>query len=221
MRSLLFNPACVALLAVVVCIPHPVTANPVRSSVWIDVTRDAGAVFNGYRLPREGEGMGVVVLSREVVTAAHVVWGAKTITLMDAKGAKVAAHIEHIDPVVDAAVLRVERQLGHVAAIRLRPSVAGERVVAVQWQRSNGTASTTAGTVWATRWTNHGVAVGTIFTGIKGEKGMSGGGLFDQRGQLIGVIIRIDRTLSYLSVLPVTELCTRFARCAGVLDQSQ
>ena len=165
--------------------------------------------------------MGVVVLSREVVTAAHVVWGAKTIAVIDAKGAKVAAYIDHIDPVVDAALLRVERQLGDVAAIRLRPAVTGERVVAVQSQRSNGNAATTAGTVWATRWISHGVAVPTIFTGIKGEKGMSGGGLFDQGDELVGIIIRIDRTLAYLTVLPAAELCTRFARCADVLDQRE
>ena len=196
-------------------------ADPVGSSVWIEVTRDASAVFDGYRLPREGVGLGVVVRLREVVTAAHVVWGAKTITLVDQQGAKVAAHIEHIDALVDVALLRVERQLGHAAAIRLRRAATGERVVAVQWRRSNGTALVAAGSVWANRWTSNAVAVPTILTGIKGEKGMSGGGLFDQSGQLVGIIIRIDRTLSYLTVLPAGELCARLTRCAGIPDQRE
>jgi hypothetical protein len=54
-----------------------------------------------------------------------------------------------------------------------------------------------------------------IFSGIKGAKGMSGGGLFDAAGDLLGIVIRIDGKLDYLSALPVAELCTRFARCAG------
>jgi S1-C subfamily serine protease len=189
--------------------------------MWIEVTRDARADFEGYRLPREGEGMGVVVRPREVATAAHVVWGAKTIVLVDAKGRKIAARVERIDRDADLALLSVETRLEHAAAIRVKPAVTGERVAAVQWQRSNGTASVAAGTVWATHWTSHGVAVPTILTGIKGEKGMSGGGLFDDSGQLVGIVIRIDRTLGYLSALPVAELCARFARCAGEPDESR
>jgi hypothetical protein len=72
-----------------------------------------------------------------------------------------------------------------------------------------------SGVIGATRWTVNGVPVAVIFSGIKGEKGMSGGGLFDAAGDLLGIIVRIDGTLGYLSALPVAELCTRFSRCAG------
>jgi hypothetical protein len=62
--------------------PCHANADPARSSVWIDVRREEGLQFNGYRLPREAEGMGVVIThSREIATAAHVVWQAKSITI--------------------------------------------------------------------------------------------------------------------------------------------
>ena len=220
MRSPYPGAALLTCVSIALCM-QTVRASPAQSSVWIEVSRDAGAVFSGYRLPRAAEGMGVVVLAREIATAAHVVWDAKTITVIDARGNKVAARVERVDQDADIALLSVETELEHAAAIRLRPVVTGERVVAVRWQRSNGTASLAAGSVWATRWTSHGVAVPTILTSIKGQKGMSGGGLFDENGQLVGIVIRIDRTLSYLSTLPVSELCTRFARCAGEFKESR
>jgi S1-C subfamily serine protease len=214
-------PLLAALLALLAWQPPPARAGPVQSSVWIEVARADAVRFNGYRLGRESEGMGVVTLAREVATAAHVVWGAQRITVIDAGGAKYAARIERIDAGADAALLRVERPLRHFATIRLRPAATGEAVGAVERRRANGGANFAAGTVWAPRWTSHGVAVPLILTGIKGEKGMSGGGLFDANGQLLGIIIRIDRTLGYLSALPVAELCDRLARCARALDESQ
>lgn len=214
-------PLLAALLALLVLQLAPAHAGPVQSSVWIEVVRADGVRFNGYRLTRESEGMGVVTLAREVATAAHVVWGAQRITVIDAGGAQYAARIERIDAGADIALLRVERPLRHLATLRLRPAANGEAVGAVGRRGARGGADLTFGTVWATRWTSHGVAVPLILTGIKGEKGMSGGGLFDAHGQLIGIVIRIDRTLGYLSALPVAELCTRLARCAYALDESQ
>jgi S1-C subfamily serine protease len=214
-------PLLAALLALPLLAQPSARAGPVESSVSIEVTRADAVRFNGYRLGRASEGMGVVTLAREVATAAHVVWGAQRITVIDHSGAQYAARIERIDPDIDAALLRVDRPLRHIATIRLRPAALGEAVGAVERRRANGGANIAAGTVWATRWTSHGVAVPLVLTGIKGEKGMSGGGLFDANRQLLGIVIRIDRTLGYLSALPVAELCTRFARCARTLDESQ
>jgi S1-C subfamily serine protease len=202
----------VLLLLALVC-PLGAAAGPAEASVWIDVARASGVWFNGYRLPLKGEGMGVVTPAREIATAAHVVWGAKVIIITDAKGAKVSARVERIDKDADVAILRVERRFEHYATVRVRPAALGERVAAVELRRVNGAVTVARGAIGATRWTSHGVPVPVLFTGIKGEKGMSGGGLFDERGELIGIIIRIDRTLGYLTALPVGELCTRFARC--------
>lgn len=214
MRSFLLSAALRTFFSVVACIPYPVVAGPAQSSVWIEVAREDGVRFNGHRLPREGEGMGVVTPSREIATAAHVVWGARVINITDAKGARVAARIACIDSKVDAAILRVEQALEHFATIRLKPAVTGERVGVVERRRRNEIPNIAFGAIGAARWTSNGVPVPLIFSGIKGEKGMSGGGLFDASGGLVGIIIRVDTNLGYLSALPAAELRTRFSRCA-------
>jgi S1-C subfamily serine protease len=197
-------------------VPCHADADPALSSVWIDVQREAGLRFNGHRLPREAAGMGVVIThTREIATAAHVVWQARSITISDSKGAKVPARVLCIDKTVDAALLRVEHPFEHVATIRARPAVTGEKAVVVERPTSEEAPHIASAAIGAARWTSNGVPVPLIFSGIKGEKGMSGGGLFDASGALLGIVIRIDGTLGYLSALPVTELCTRFTRCAG------
>ena len=193
-------------------------AGPTESSVWIDVSREDGVRFNGHRLPREAEGMGVVTAAREIATAAHVVWQAGSITVTDARGAKTPARIVCIDQAVDIALLRVERRERRPqrpANIRAAPAVTGEPVGVVRRAQPGDAPHVATGAIGATRWTANGVPVPLIFSGIKGEKGMSGGGLFDAGGDLLGIVIRIDGRLGYLSALPVAELCARFARCAA------
>lgn len=198
------------------CAPGPAVAGPAESSVWIDVSREGGVRFNGYRLPREAEGMGVVMApAREIATAAHVVWQAESITVTDFEGAKARARVVCIDQAVDIALLRVERPPEHFAAIRTSPAVTGEPVGVVERPEPGEAPNVAYGAIGATRWTANGVPVALIFSGIKGEKGMSGGGLFDAAGDLLGIVIRIDGRVGYLSALPVAELCTRFARCAS------
>jgi S1-C subfamily serine protease len=209
------NAALRVLLALVVCSPCPVIAGPAQSSVWIEASREDGVRFNGYRLPSEGEGMGVVTLSREIATAAHVVWQAKVITITDAKGTKLRAQVACIDKSVDLAILRVEARLDHFAVIRSKPAVTGERVGVVERPAPNETPNIASGVIGATTWTTNGVPVPLIFSGIKGVKGMSGGGLFDASGELLGIVIRIESRLGYLSALPAAELVTRFSRCSA------
>jgi S1-C subfamily serine protease len=198
------------------CAPWSAIAGPAESSVWIDVSREGGVRFNGYRLPREAEGMGVVMApAGEIATAAHVVWQAKSITITDFNGAKARARVACIDKAVDIALLRVEHPPEHFATMRARPAVTGEPVDVVERPEPGDAPTIASGVIGATRWTVNGVPVAVIFSGIKGEKGMSGGGLFDAAGDLLGIVIRIDGRLGYLSALPVAELCTRFSRCAG------
>jgi hypothetical protein len=216
----LFCAALRILPLALVCAPWPVTAGPAESSVWIDVSRAGGVRFNGHRLPREAEGMGVVTApTHEIATAAHVVWQADSITITDLKGAKARARVVCIDKTVDVALLRVERPLRHFATIRTSPAVTGERVGVVKRLQPDAAPSVASGAIEATRWTVNGVPVAVIFSGIKGEKGMSGGGLFDAAGDLLGIVIRIDGRFGYLSALPVVELCKRFARCTGSHDR--
>jgi S1-C subfamily serine protease len=204
-------------LAVALCLCGlgAAVASPARSTVWIEVLREDGLRFKGHRLPRNGEGMGVVTPSREIATAAHVVWGARTIIVTDAQGSCLPATVAQIDERVDVAVLRVERPPDHFAAIRVKPAVAGERVGVVTRSPAGHAPAIASGVVGATRWTSYGVPVPLIFTGIKGEKGMSGGGLFDAAGALVGIIIRIDRPSGYLTALPIAEFCARLSRCAA------
>lgn len=211
-----FSAAPRILLLALVCAPRPAMASPDQSSVWIDVSRKGGVQFNGYRLPREAEGMGVVMApAREIATAAHVVWQAESITITDLKGQKARARIICIDKTVDIALLRVEHPPEHFATIRARPAVTGEPVSVVERPEPGEEPNIASGAIGATRWTANGMPVPLIFSGIKGEKGMSGGGLFDSAGDLLGIVVRIDGSVGYLSALPVAELCTRFSRCAG------
>lgn len=212
----LFSAALRILTLALACAAWPAIAGPRESSVWIDVSREDGVRFNGYRLAREAEGMGVVIApAREIATAAHVVWQAESITITDHKGATARARVECIDEAVDVALLRVERPPRYFATMRAGPAVTGERVGVVERPRPDAAPIVASGTISATHWTVNGVPVSLIFSGIKGAKGMSGGGLFDAAGDLLGIVIRIDGRLGYLSALPVAELCTRFARCAG------
>lgn len=198
------------------CAPRPATAGPDQASVWIEASRKAGVVFNGHRLPRESEGMGVVTgPAREIATAAHVVWRAESITVTDLDGETARARIVCIDAAADIALLRAERPAEHFAAIRARPAVTGEQVNVVERPQQGEAPNVASGAIGATRWTVNGMPVPLIFSGIKGEKGMSGGGLFDADGALLGIVVRIDGSLGYLSALPVGELCKRFSRCAG------
>src|SRR5438128_2128507 len=92
------------------CAAWPAIAGPAESSVWIDASRESGVRFNGYSLPRQAEGMGVVMgPAREIATAAHVVWQAESITITDLKGAKARGRVVCIDKAADVALLRVER----------------------------------------------------------------------------------------------------------------
>ena len=213
MRPLFLGIALFALLGAIAFAPRLVIAGPAESSVWIEVERDSGVVFKGYRLPREGEGMGVVVSRTEVFTAAHVVFGATKIKLVDATGMAFTAEIVSIDYDVDIAILRIDRLFQDFAYIRSRPAAPSERVSVVPLSRLSGEQTLSSGTIGTVHFTSHGVPVPLIFSGIKGEKGQSGGGLFDDKGYLVGIIIRIDARLSYLSALPAQELCTRFSRC--------
>ena len=211
-----FSAALRVLPLALACAPWPAIAGPAQSSVWIDASREDGVRFNGYRLPREAEGMGVVMgPAREIATAAHVVWQAESITITDLKGAKARARVVCIDKAVDIALLRAEHPPEHFATIRARPAVTGEPVGVVERPEPGEAPNVASGAIGATRWTANGVPVALIFSGIKGEKGMSGGGLFDAAGDLLGIVIRIDGRLGYLSALPVAELCTRLSRCAG------
>ena len=132
MGSLLF--AAVRILPLALAwFPWPAIAGPADASVWIAVSREVGVRFNGYRLPREVEGMGVVVSpAREIATAAHVVWRAGSITVTNLQGRKARARIVCIDKAFDIALLRVDRPPDHFATIRTRPAVTGEWVSVVE-----------------------------------------------------------------------------------------
>src|SRR5262249_6087333 len=137
--------------------------------------------------------MGVVMApAHEIATAAHVVWQADSITVTDLKGVKARARVVCIDKAVDVALLRVEHPPKEFATIRTKPAVTGERVGVVERAEPGGAPNVVSGAIEATHWTVNGVPVALIFSGIKGEKGMSGGGLFDAAGDLLGIVIRIE-----------------------------
>lgn len=197
------------LILLCVLLPTPASASSLDGVVWIEVERHRPTNFHGHTLPKQGEGMGVAIAQSQIATAAHVVFAAERITVQDANGNTMRAHVIKMDDAHDIALLKITAMLPSVA-IRTYPIASGERVGAftiTKPYRELGEA------VLAAKYPSNGIPTPLIFTGIKGEKGMSGGGLFDEHGRVVGIIVRIDR-LGYMSAVPMGTFCRQLA-CPG------
>lgn len=200
--------------AVALWAPMLAFARPIDASVMIEVVRPEPVVFAGFKLPREGVGMGTVV-DGGVLTAAHVVFGATGIRLLDAEGRESTARIVAIDFSRDAALLAPSQSFPGRSLIGERAAATGEVVQVVpRWEpRQEDEPVMSRAQIQTTKWSNSSVAVPLMMTGIKGETGMSGGGLFDARGRIVGIIVRIHSQLGYLFAVPIAEVCASVGGC--------
>lgn len=212
---LLLKHTLLALFAAVLCLPFAAFARPIDATVMIVVVRSTPATFAGFKLPHEGVGMGTAVDGGIVLTAAHVVFGASQIQLTDAEGRVSSARIIALDPALDVAVLSLSRSLPGRSLIRERATARGEETVVVpRWDPSaEEEPAMLRAPIQTTLWSNGSIAVPLILTGIKGETGMSGGGLFDARGRIVGIVVRITSQLGYLSVVPIAAVCASVKKC--------
>ncbi|MFH1613847.1 MAG: trypsin-like peptidase domain-containing protein [Planctomycetota bacterium] len=136
-----------------------------------------------------------------IVTAYHVIQGAKTIKVYLANDSFVSAKIIHCDPVNDLAVLKIEKFTPNFLQVALMRSVkTGDRVFTVGFPVSSvlgQEAKYTEGVV-------------SSLSGIKGassflqitvpiQPGNSGGALVNERGEVVGIIT------STVAILPFIE----------------
>jgi putative serine protease PepD len=170
-----------------------VIADAMGSVVSVRTSSAQPAMFGTMQV--EGQGSGVIVASGLVVTNAHVVDGAQTITVSFAdEGEATSATVLATDDVHDLAVLSVPTgdrpaiAIGSSSDLRL-----GQTVVALGYPLGLG-ATVTAGIVSGLDRTvevNDGMSVerleGLLQTDAAINPGNSGGPLIDEEGRLVGI----------------------------------
>lgn len=153
-----------------------VTVKVLREALWGEQTRTLEGLGSGFVVDTD-EG-------RAVVTAAHVVYGATEVVVVDVEGrTAVADELLAIDEDADVAVLRVEGLSLSIPAISMGPEPAvGEDVVVVG--SPLGLSTTVAfGTVSALRPEAKAIQ---LAAGV--SPGSSGGLVADVRGQAVAVV---------------------------------
>jgi hypothetical protein len=127
-----------------------------------------------------------------VLTAAHAVEGAHAITLRFATGDERAATVERRAPDADLALLRVERGLPAYLPLATRDPEGGEAVFTLAfpgprllWTEPDYASGSVRGA---------GPAPSLVETDLPAHAGSSGAPLVDVRGEVVGVLSRIEET---------------------------
>jgi serine protease Do len=166
--------------------------NPFEGTPFQDFFRGMpqgqGGQFQGELPDRRGSGSGFVIQGGYIVTNNHVVDNAKSMTVILNDGREMAATLVGTDPKTDLAVVKVSGSLPVAVAwgdsSRARP---GDNVFAIGAPFGLGN-TVTAGIVSARgRDINSGAYDDYIQVDAPINQGNSGGPLFDQSGQVIGV----------------------------------
>ncbi len=134
-------------------------------------------------------GTGFLVGRTRLMTAAHVINGASSITVRTGNGT-VKATVEGVDKAVDLAVLELARPVpGHVFAIATRATVTGTPVATIGYP-VGGHKSLTDGTVSGAGRkirTESGTLTDMVKTNVTINSGDSGGPVLDLTGRVIGL----------------------------------
>ena len=146
-------------------------------------------------------GSGVIVDDRGyVLTNEHVAAGAQTLVVSLADGRDMAARYVAGDAAADLALLKIERA-GRYASINWGDSAVlrlGEGVLAIGSPLGNLPGSVTTGVISGLDRTvtveDRAKMTGLIQTDAAINHGNSGGGLFNLRGELVGIVTLIIRT---------------------------
>ncbi|MBD2019282.1 trypsin-like peptidase domain-containing protein [Leptolyngbya sp. FACHB-36] len=128
-------------------------------------------------------GSGVVVTPNRIATAAHVLKDLGQINIQ-AGDQSFTGRVIATDRSTDLAIVEVQRTLAPARLTKVQPTV-GEQVTAIGNPRNQGIQATTGKLTSA-----------SIMSGVTHSApifpGSSGGGLFNDRGELIGINIRAD-----------------------------
>lgn len=166
-----------------------------------------------------GHGSGTVVAPNLVLTAAHVVRDHPALELEFPDGRTVAAAVQWIDDVSDAALLRLEKPEKQMAAIDCKPLQLGERVFTfgnpgfLRFVLTEGIVAGTDSLGAQKPFLPNGMPLEIepmLVVSADWEPGDSGSAVFDHRGHIRGVVsivFSIDgsRTNNAL-ITPVTVL---------------
>ena len=155
---------------------------------------------SGATTPEQSSGSGVVIDNRgHIVTNAHVIEGARSLTVVYADGAQEAAELVGTDrPFTDLAVIRVKNPQG--SPIPLGDSDAltpGQRVIAIGSALGDFRNTITLGIISGLRrtWRGQGTQVmeNLIQTDAAINHGNSGGPLVNTAGQVVGINTSVIR----------------------------
>ena len=138
-------------------------------------------------------GSGVIISSDGyILTCNHVVSGASAVTVQLNDGTEYSASLVGTDSTSDLAVLKVDAtDLTYVKQGCSADLVLGERVIAIGNPLGTLGGSVTSGIISATErniTTSDGTVMTLIQTDTAINSGNSGGGLFNMRGELIGIV---------------------------------
>lgn len=182
----------IVLVAAVSAVAQPSTLPGVaevdRAVVLVSVTVDSGG-----RLVR-GSGSGITIEpSGLILTAAHVVNRARSIEVTLWTGETIPAHIVGIDPLFDAALIRVDTRLPLPTAVLgstsfLQP---GTTLTALGRSPRRTAGPTSGGFIELDLEARPGVPYLRASTTV--WPGDSGGAMLNERGEVIGVIVAITR----------------------------
>lgn len=178
-------PAFLFGLVVVFLILAGAVATPTNSARSWDDAAVKIVVKNG---EREGNGSGVVLPGGYVLTAAHV---------MDKEGEDVSFSINGITPKLlwmskdyDVALLRVDVKVGEPRHLACRDLTIGEEIWTSGFPLGVDVPITTRGIVSSKvakfnekRWNEF------FFTDAVGDQGLSGGGVMDKNGKVVGIVV--------------------------------
>lgn len=159
-------------------------------------------------------GTGFLVGRTRLMTAAHVINGASSLSVRTENGT-VKATVEGVDKTVDLAILKLAKPLsGHVFAISARPAGDGTRVATIGYP-VGGHKSLTEGTISGSGRkirTESGTLTDMVKTDITVNAGDSGGPVLDLTGHVIGLA---DAVRGYSAdvgyAVPAAALAARLA----------
>ena len=163
------------------------TFEPVIAAASLSVAKVGGTSCSG------GEPIGSAFVAGEdlVVTAAHVVAGARTVELRFPGREPLAAEVVVVDPTDDTAILRVGGDLPPALALAAAPIAAGQPVVVVGYPLAEQEVRTTLARVTALDGTvvldGH-TLQDLVVIDAQVRTGSSGGPVVDATGQVHGLV---------------------------------
>lgn len=198
--------------------PQPGTMKSERQAVWQPPTMDAVVVI---QRPR-GLGTGFSIGAWQIVTAAHVVGKAKTVSIKDVDGNIRMAHVDIVDAATDLAILSTQHRIP-AAELDCRMARVGDEITAIgtplglEFITAVGKIAGTARKIGGTN---------ALVTDIVTVMGMSGGPIFS-KGRVVGVthavmiaplngpMGQVPSLAGFGFIIPSSDVCALLLRSEG------